>query len=280
MIESLFTVSIAGLVAGFIFSMPIAGPISVIVASNALKGKLRYCNLVSLGASIADFVYMFIAVFGLTRLYSLYEPAIPYIYSVGSIIFFYIGYRIIRTKIDIEHLEVKNPLPDNIKKKVKGGFYTGFMVNTFNPTLFIGALTSSFFVISLIASLGLHTGGLAVKMDQKVNEIGKMDGVKIENSKNLALKKIENLKILKSNERKQDQTIYTSKFHLVISIFYAFFLSLGNVIWLFLMAFLIVRFRFHINIKVISLMIKSLGVVLWILGLYFIFLAVRIFFSL
>jgi threonine/homoserine/homoserine lactone efflux protein len=215
MIESLFTVSIAGLVAGFIFSMPIAGPISVIVASNALKGKLRYCNLVSLGASIADFVYMFIAVFGLTRLYSLYEPAIPYIYSVGSIIFFYIGYRIIRTKIDIEHLEVKNPLPDNIKKKVKGGFYTGFMVNTFNPTLFIGALTSSFFVISLMASLGLHTGGLAVKMDQKVNEIGKMDGVKIENSKSLAINKIENLKILKIKEHKQDQTIYTSKFHLI-----------------------------------------------------------------
>ncbi|MCX6326482.1 MAG: LysE family transporter, partial [Bacteroidia bacterium] len=95
MIESIITMSIAGLLAGFIFSMPIAGPISILITSNALKGRLRYCNWVSLGASIADFTYVFIAVFGLTKLYSLYKPAVPYIFSAGSIFFFYLGYKII-----------------------------------------------------------------------------------------------------------------------------------------------------------------------------------------
>ena len=51
MLESILTISIAGLLAGFIFSMPIAGPISILITSNALKGRLRYCNLVNLGAS-------------------------------------------------------------------------------------------------------------------------------------------------------------------------------------------------------------------------------------
>jgi threonine/homoserine/homoserine lactone efflux protein len=66
MIESIITISITGLLAGFIFSMPIAGPISILITSNALKGRLRYCKLVSLGASFADFTYVFIAVFGLS----------------------------------------------------------------------------------------------------------------------------------------------------------------------------------------------------------------------
>jgi threonine/homoserine/homoserine lactone efflux protein len=64
--------SIAGLLSGFIFSMPIAGPISILITSNALKGRLSYCNRVNLGASFADFTYVFIAVYGLTNDYPLY----------------------------------------------------------------------------------------------------------------------------------------------------------------------------------------------------------------
>ena len=279
MAESIITISIAGLLAGFIFSMPIAGPISILITSNALKGRLRYCNLVSIGASIADFTYVFIAVFGLTKLYSLYKPAIPYILSAGSILFFFLGYKIFRTKIDIEHLEDKSHLTEKIKKREKGAFYTGFMINFLNPTLFIGVLTSSFFVISLIASLGLHTGGLAGKVDQNVTEISNIEGRKIENSQVLSINQFNNIQIGKNKDHPQDQTKYPAYFHLVISICYALFLSVGSIIWFFLMAFLIVRFRQRINIKVISAFIKSLGVMLCFFGLYSCYLAARMFFS-
>ncbi|MCX6322093.1 MAG: LysE family transporter [Bacteroidia bacterium] len=278
MIKSIITMSIAGLLAGFIFAMPIAGPTSILVTSNALKGRLRYCNLVSIGASLADFTYVFIAVFGLTGLYSFYKPLIPYIFSVGSIFFFFLGYKIIRTKIDIEHLEDKSHLTEKIKKKEKGAFYTGFMINFLNPTLFIGVLTSSFFVISLIASMGFHTGGLAIKMDQNVKEISNIEGRKIENSQVLSTKQFENIQIRQSKDHQQDQTTYPASSHLVISICYAFFLSVGSIIWFYLMAFLIVRFRQRINIKVISVFIKSLGVVLGLFGLYFGYQAARMFF--
>jgi threonine/homoserine/homoserine lactone efflux protein len=191
MSESILTVSITGLLAGFIFAMPIAGPISILITSNALKGRLRYCNLVSLGASFADFTFVFIAVYGVTKLYSFYAPVIPYMYTIGAVFFIFLGYKIFTTKFDIEHLEDKTHLVDKIKKRERGGFYTGLMINFLNPTLFIGSLTSSFFVLSLIASLGFHTGGLAVKMDQNLKEINKIEGAPVVDSVALKLDHIE-----------------------------------------------------------------------------------------
>jgi len=275
--ESILTISIAGFLAGFIFSMPIAGPISILITSNALKGRLRYCNLVSIGASIADFAYVFVAVYGLTRLYSLYKPAIPYIFVIGSVFFFYLANKIIKTKIDIEHLEDKSHLSEKIEKRDKGAFYTGFMINFLNPTLFIGVLTSSFFVISLVASMGFHTGGLAGRIDKNIEEISSIEGTRIQKPQTLSIPQLDKIQIGKHKEHKPDQTEYPAYFHMVISIFYAFFLSMGSITWFLLMAFVVVRYRRRINIKVISIFIKSLGVMLGIFGLYFGYQAVRMF---
>jgi threonine/homoserine/homoserine lactone efflux protein len=279
MIESIITISVAGLLAGFIFSMPIAGPISILITSNALKGRLRYCILVSIGAFIADFSYVFVAVFGLTKLYTFYKPAIPYIFAGGALFFFYLGFKIIRTKIDIENLEDKSHLTEKIQKKGKGGFFTGFMINFLNPTLFIGVLTSSFFVITLIASLGWNTGGLAGKMNENVKEISNIEGRKIDTSTVLSIEQFDNFQKFKNKGRQQDQTVYPVYFHLIISICYAFFISFGSIIWLVLLSFMIVRFRQRINIKIISVFIKSLGIVLCLFGLFFVYLSTRMFIS-
>jgi threonine/homoserine/homoserine lactone efflux protein len=269
MLESIITISIAGLVAGFIFAMPIAGPISILITSSALKGRLRYCNLVSLGASFADFTFVFIAVFGLTKLYSLYAPVIPYMFAAGSLFFFYLGIKIFKTKIDLEHLEDKSHLIDRFGKKEKGGFYTGLMINFLNPTLFIGSMTSSFFVITMIAALGFHTGGLANRIDQNVKVLNEIEGVKIENSLPPAVEQFEKMPITKRISSNDDPTLFPPRFHLVISICYAFFLALGSILWFYLLAFLIVKYRFRINIIVISVIIKSLGVILGVIGAYF-----------
>lgn len=278
--ESIISVSIAGLLAGFIFSMPIAGPISILITTNALKGRLRYCNLVSLGASIADFAYVFVAVFGLTKLYSFYKPAMPYIFAAGSLFFLFLGYKIIRTKIDIEHLEDKTHLTEKIESRDKGAFYTGFMINFLNPTLFIGVITSSFFVITLVASLGLNTGGLSGKMDQNVKELKSIEGIRIEDSKAFSLDQFNNIGAGKNRDHLADLTVYPKYFHLLISTCYALFLALGSVLWFLLMAFLIVRFRSAINIKTISVFIKGLGGILCLFGLYFGFQSVRMFIDL
>jgi threonine/homoserine/homoserine lactone efflux protein len=274
MTESIITICITGLLAGFIFAMPIAGPISIMITSNALKGRLRYSNLVSIGASFADFTYVFIAVFGLTKMYSFLKPAMPYMFALGSLFFLILGYRIISTKFDIENIEGKSRLADKIKNKDKGGFYTGFMLNFLNPTLFIGSLTSSFFVISLIAALGFNTGGLEDKISQNVNEISNIEGMKIEKSHSISIEQLDKFKIHKSSAPEESPATFPSYFHLIISICYAFFLSLGSIAWFHFLAFMIVRHRQRINVNIISFLIRSLGFVLCLIGVYFGYLAV------
>lgn len=269
--------SIAGFLTGFIFSMPIAGPVSIMITSNALKGRLRYCNLFNIGASLADFIYVFIAVFGLTKLYTFYKPIIPYIFLFGALLLIFLGYKIFRTKIDIDHLEDKIHLSEKINKKERGAFYTGFMINFLNPTLFIGWLTSSLLVISFIAALGFSTGGLAMRIDQNAKVIGNIEGKKIETRHDSVIKKLDNYPKLKFRDRQPDQTIFPASFHLTISIFYAFFIAFGSIVWFYLLSFLIVRFRKRINIKIILGFIRSLGIFLCIIGCYFGIQAVRMF---
>jgi threonine/homoserine/homoserine lactone efflux protein len=276
-IESIITISVTGLLAGFIFAMPIAGPISIMITSNALNGRIRYCSLLSLGASFADFTFVFVAVFGLTKLYSLITPVIPYVFSAGSLFLFYLGYKIIRTKIDVEHPKDVSHLVQKIRTKEKGAFYTGLMINFLNPTLFIGALTSSFFVISLIASLGLNTGGLATEINQNMKEINKNDTWKTDSSQQFSLNQFDKIQIDESKNIKEEQTRFPAYFHLVISSCYAFFLALGSLLWFNLLAFFLVRFRHRINIKLLSKIIQSLGILLCLLGVYFGYLALRMF---
>jgi threonine/homoserine/homoserine lactone efflux protein len=280
MIESLITMSIAGLLAGFILAMPIAGPISILITSNALKGRLRYCNLVNFGSSIADFIYVFIAVFGLSNLYSFYKPAIPYIFSFGAILLFFLGFKIFRTKFDIEHLEDKSHLSDKIKKKEKGAFYTGFMINFLNPTLFVGWFTSSLLVISFIAALGFQTGGLSVKIDQNVKQINSIEGGKIDTLKSLPFDQFDNIKIHNDKNHQEEVSKFPEKFHLAISICFAFFIAVGNITWLYLLASLITRYRKNINIKFINTMVHFMGIILCFFGIYFGSIATRMFITL
>lgn len=265
MLESVVTISLTGFIAGFIFAMPIAGPISILIVTNALNGRPHFSNQVSLGAAIPDFFYIFIAIYGITRLYSYYAPAIPYLFIAGAIFFILLGFRIFKSPVDIEHLEGKSHIADRIKNKDRGGFYTGFMINLLNPTLFLSGLISSFFVISLIAALGLNTGGLETKINANVREINNIEGRNLEEQ--IPLDKIR--KLQESNGRQVTEKVdYPPSFHLIISSCYALFISLGGLLWFYILAYLLSRYRGMINIKILTSLIKTFGVSLVILGLY------------
>ena len=278
MTESILTISVIGLLAGLIFSMPIAGPISILITTNALKGRLRYCNSVNIGASFATFTYVFFAVYGLAKLYPFYKPAIPYLFSAGSIFLLFLGYKIFRTKIDMEYFTDYSHLNEKIKEKERGGFYTGCIINFLNPTLFIGWLTSTFLVISFVTSLGFNTGGLDIFVDQSVKEISSIEFSVSEDLKDLSSENVDTIKTPEIIDNHDGQADFPSYSRLVISVFYALFISIGSVIWFLILALLISRFRKVINIKIISGFIHCMGVVLCLFGLYFGYLAARMIF--
>ena len=181
------------------------------------------------------------------------------------------------TKIDIEHLEDKIHLSGKLKKKERGAFYTGFMINFLNPTLFIGWLTSSLLVISFIAALGFHTGGLAIKIDQNAKEISNIEGKKIESNHDSAIKKLDNFQILKIKDTQVDQTIFPASFHLTISLCYAFFIAVGSIVMVLSSRLPDCQVPKRINIKIISGFVKSLGIFLCFIGSYFGFQAIKMF---
>ncbi len=262
MTESLITISLVGLIVGFIFSMPIAGPISILITSNALKGRLRYCHRATIGASFADFVFVFIAVFGITKFYSWYKPFIPYILLIGAFFLLYVGYKIYKTVVDFEHLDDKSHLSANLEKD-KGGFRTGFMISFLNPTLFLSWMTSSFFIITMVASWGFNTGGLEKNVTANYETINKIDK---NNSQTLSS---DSLKY--SNQKSTEDKPVSSQpsyFPLLLSLCYAFFLALGSIIWFYYLALFLAKFRHSINIHIINRIIHVLGIVLCLFGLF------------
>ncbi len=279
MSESLITISIAGLIAGFIFSMPIAGPISILVVSNSLKGKLRYCNLLTIGASFADLVYVFIAVYGITSFYAEYKPAIPYIMLGGSAFILYMSYRIFTAKLDLEHIDEKVHVSDRIKNRGSGGFYTGLLVNLLNPTLFFGWLTTSFIIISIVSSLGFNTGGLDRMIDNSITEINSISGNVVEKPDLPAYLKFDTLQMLKKEVKVAEPVQkLPGNSNFIVSVGFAASLSIGSILWFVLLSQFIYRCRKRISIKVMNLTINSLGVALAIFGAFIFYKAITMIF--
>jgi threonine/homoserine/homoserine lactone efflux protein len=276
--ESLITISVIGLIAGFIFSMPIAGPISILVTSNALKGRIRYCNLLSTGASIADFLYVILGVYGITHLFSEYKSVIPYILGVGSVFVMIVGIKITRTKFDTEHLDENAILSEKHIKAQKGALYTGFMINILNPTLFFGWIVSSFVVLSFATSLGFNTGGLDTALDKNIEQIEKIDKDFKERTQipsYLQFDTLDQASKEKQQEARKSSERLPRNFHILISVCYSAFLSLGSVIWFVLLAFLLSKYRKKININIINWMIRGMGIILCLFSGYFAYTAVK-----
>jgi L-lysine exporter family protein LysE/ArgO len=274
MVEGLITMSIVGLITGFVFSMPIAGPISILITSNALKGRMRYCNLIAVGASVADFIYVYVAIYGITKLYHYVKPAMPYIMAFGAIFIFYMGYRVFRSKLELDHLGETPPGTIRPIPNDKGGLYTGFMVNFLNPTLIFGWLTTSILVITFVSSLGFNTGGLESMMTQNVKTLQGSGEQIIQSPRVGSHLKVDTLRFLRNRES-HEPVAPPSWFPLLISFSYSFPLAIGSIIWFIILAQVIAKFRHRLNIRVMNGIIRSLGILLGLFGIFFAYTAVK-----
>lgn len=254
--------------------MPIAGPISILITSNALKGRLRYCHRATIGASFADFVFVFIAVFGLTKLYTYYKPFIPYILLIGGFFLLFVGYKIFKTKVDFEHLEDKSHRSEKIKEAEKkrtkdvGGFRTGFLISFLNPTLFLSWMTSSFFVITLVASWGFNTGGLDQNITANYQAISKVEKSSPGTANKIPQHTIDSIQALKKLHEEINSPEPPSYFPLLLSLCYAFCIALGSIIWFYYLALFLAKFKERINVNVINRIISGLGLILCMFGLF------------
>ncbi len=263
--ESALTIIIIGFVAGFILSIPVAGPINILITSNALLGKLRYCLKVALGAALIEFFYVLVIVFGIVSLYEIYKPYVPYILIVGSVVLIIVGIRVMRTQFNLTNINLKEIVKDKIANK--GGFLTGILINITNPSLFLGWLSSTFIIFSLASSLNLNTGGLDIIVKENLDTIKKI------NSDTTSAPKVRTDIMERFNNNQNDNELNP----FVLSFVYAGSLSLGSLIWLNFYTRFIVKFRNRLKINMLSWIIRILGLCLVLIGIFLAYNAIKMF---
>jgi threonine/homoserine/homoserine lactone efflux protein len=267
MIEIIFNLLLVGTLAGIIFSMPIAGPISIIVVSKAFQGKERFCLRTGLGSAITESLVVFIVVYGITYLFDFYKPFIPYFLLVGSIFIIFVGIRIMRQKIDLKSLESNNIITD--KHKNRGGMRTGIVLNLSNPSLLINWFVASFLTLSFVSSVGMNIGGLDSILNENIESVSEITGSDFE--------QIE--KESAANEKTINKKPSKLVTPLMMSLFFAIGVGLGVYIWLRILTKLIMKYRDKIKTSILDKLIFSLGIVLIFIGTFLGYRAVTFFIS-
>jgi len=265
MTESFIVIFLLGLFAGFFFSVPIAGPISILITSNALKGRMRFCLRTALGGAIVEFFYVFIAVFGLTSFFGYYQSLIPYILIIGSMFLLVVAIKIIKTKLTIDDIQKEKVVKSKLKNT--GGFRTGLFLNFTNPSLFLGWFTSSFLLLSFASSIGLNTGGLDIMMHKNVKSIEEITGEKFEKLDELN----KEFKLKKQNPE-SGKTLSP----IILSLTYAATVGLGSYIWFYILTHFLIKYKEKLKIQWLNGLIKILG--LFLLGItgYLVYEGIRL----
>lgn len=254
MLESIITVLLIGFIAGFIFAMPIAGPISILITSNALKGKLRFCVRTAIGASIVEFFYVLVAVYGMTLFFSAYSNFIPYLLIVGSLFLFFVGVKIFSSKLELQNIEESGDKINRSIEENKGGLRAGLIINLTNPSLFLGILSSSFIVLSFASSIGLNTGGLEMLVQENVASIQELTGGIVDSTF--------------VDTPKLAEDIEHSSHSLLLSNIYAVSLAMGGFLWLYILAKVLIKYRTKIKLAYLQWIIRGLSFVLFGISLY------------
>ncbi len=273
-IESLITLSVIGFAAGFFFSVPVAGPVSIIITSHALKGDRHFALFTASGAALVDILYCFIAVFGFTQLFAWYQPYIPYALLIGAFFLFYIGFRVRRTNLDLDHFDEQNKVALPARRfQRRGKFFTGLTINFLNPSLFFGWLTSSFFILSLAASLGLNVGGLDNVLSNNVESINDQSNQIMLNGGDSSSLMVQPA----APEHKKPQRL-PGKYQLLNSASYAMAVGVGSVVWFYLFSGFLIRHRKKLKIQIINKIIHGLGYALWVISVYLFYEAWKLLF--
>jgi threonine/homoserine/homoserine lactone efflux protein len=264
---SYFIFSVAGFLAGFVLSMPIVGPIGILITSNALRGRLRFCTRTALGAAISEFFYVFIVVYGVSALFSFYEPFIPYLLIIGTIVLLVTGVKIISTKLDLSHVDENGIVSDKLKNK--GGLRTGLLINLTNPSVMFSWLITSFLILSSLSSLGLSTSGFDKQLRATVKEFEKMD-------ESTSLDTVRT-RVQPEVESAETGENISNLSKLSLSATFAMAVSLGSLVYLSSYARFLVKHRAKLNLTILSGIIKSLGCALIMLGIFMGYKAVKFF---
>ena len=125
---SFVAVSLVAFAFAFLGSLPLAGPIAVLVVSDGASGRYKEALLIAFGAAIAEGTYAFLAFWGFSTFLARHALVLPISHGVTAIILCGLGTRFLFFK-----LKEKETSPSGETKP--GRFWIGFSIAALNPTL-------------------------------------------------------------------------------------------------------------------------------------------------
>src|SRR5271163_3359738 len=130
-------VSLVALVFAFVGSLPLAGPIALLVVSNGAGGRYKEALRIALGAAIAEGIYAALAFWGFATFLARHALVLPISHGVTAVVLCGLGAKFLFFKLKDEASK-----PEEEAKP--GGFWVGFSISAINPTLLAtwGAVTT------------------------------------------------------------------------------------------------------------------------------------------
>ena len=129
----MIVVCLVAFVFGFIGSMPMAGPIAVMVVSRAAKAEHAGAVRVAFGAAIAEGFYAGFAFWGFATFLASHPRVLPWSHGLTALVLVGLGVRFVVWKQKREEKSGERPSMADMTKS----FVTGLGITALNPTLLV-----------------------------------------------------------------------------------------------------------------------------------------------
>lgn len=147
---SVVFVAILAFVLGFVGSVPLAGPIAVLVISRAGIGKFEEARSIAFGAAIAEGLYAGVAFWGFATFLATHAAAMPIAHGVTAVVLLAVGAHFMRWKA---------PTGDEkVEQKARSAFFVGLTAALANPTLLLtwSAVTTAIYSRQIVVMTGFE----------------------------------------------------------------------------------------------------------------------------
>lgn len=124
---------LVGFAFGFIGSMPVAGPIAVLVLHLGLEHDPRHGLYVAIGGAFAESFYALLAFWGLSTVLDHYPLVLPASRTLGSFILLALGAVLVFRKASAPQTDA----PPKKRRGTKRSFFAGLLITALNPTLIV-----------------------------------------------------------------------------------------------------------------------------------------------
>jgi threonine/homoserine/homoserine lactone efflux protein len=118
-----------GFLFGFIGSIPVAGPISLLVVAYGLRGRYRDAIFLAAGGALAESGYAALSFWGMSALLARYPAILPWSRAAGAVVLLGLG----SVFVSGGGMKESTQEPDSKRRS----FLTGFGLTALNPTLIV-----------------------------------------------------------------------------------------------------------------------------------------------